>query len=80
MKVPDASRHQSEQNEIKTRDVQSSDQSFLLALVRDMTRAQRRVILLTVDLTLVPLALLFTFAVQMQNGPSYEHLGQIGLV
>ena len=43
--------------------------AFLLPFARDMTRAQRRVILLTVDLTLVPLALVFTLVVQAESEP-----------
>jgi len=49
----------------------------LLPFVQDMTRAQKRVVLLAVDLTLVPLALLFTFAVQTQDTAPIHHLVEI---
>lgn len=73
--MPDASRHKSGQNAIKAKRARNSVPGFLLTLVRNITRTQRRVILLAVDLVLVPLALLF--AVSMQNPSPVVHLGQM---
>ncbi len=73
MTVPDTSRHDSEANPAK----RSAGLMSLLPFVKVMTRGQKRVVLLAVDLTLVPLALIFTFAVQMQTATPVEHISQI---
>ncbi|MBI6630637.1 polysaccharide biosynthesis protein [Pontibaca salina] len=48
----------------------------MLTLITALTRAQKTLIFLTIDLCLVPLALLFTFWVQHLPGPALELLEQ----
>lgn len=48
----------------------------MLHLIKTMTRSQKRLFLLGVDLALVPLALLFTFAVQIGDGSAFSRLWQ----
>ena len=49
----------------------------MLNLVKNMTRSQKQAVLLCVDLLLVPLALLFTLAVQAQNADPAAHMLRI---
>ena len=49
----------------------------MLYLVKNMTRSQKQAVLLCVDLLLVPLALLFTLAVQGQNADPTAHMLRI---
>ncbi len=49
----------------------------MLHFVQSMTRTQKQLVLLAVDLTLVPLALILTFAIQMQDTHPVAHLWQI---
>jgi FlaA1/EpsC-like NDP-sugar epimerase len=76
MRAPNVPLRQSDQDETSSLAVPRSILGFLLDLIRNMTRAQRWGVLLTVDLMLVPVALLFTFAVQMQDASPYAHFGQ----
>ena len=46
----------------------------MLGLVKNMTRTQKQMILLAVDLALVPLALIFTFAVQFSSSDPLIHM------
>ena len=46
----------------------------MLGLVKNMTRTQKQIILLAVDLALVPLALIFTFAVQFSSSDPLIHM------
>ena len=50
---------------------------LLLPVVRDMSRRKKQAILLAIDLTLVPLALIFGFAMQMQIEDPSRHVTQI---
>ncbi len=49
----------------------------MLHFVQSMTRTQKQLVLLAVDLTLVPLALILTFAIQMQDTHPVAHLLEI---
>jgi len=52
----------------------------MLPFIKNMTRAQKRLFLLAIDLVLVPLALLFTFAVQVDAGAALRLLWEIAPV
>jgi len=49
----------------------------MLPFIKNMSRAQKRLFLLAVDLALVPLALVFTFGVQMGDGAAFRLLWEI---
>ena len=46
----------------------------MLDVIKNMTRVQKQIILLGVDLALVPLALIFTFAVQLYGDAPLNQL------
>ncbi|MDJ0630834.1 MAG: hypothetical protein QNJ44_21435, partial [Rhodobacter sp.] len=48
-----------------------------LALIKSLTRTQKQAVMLGVDLTLVPLALLFTLMVQRQGESAFAELAGI---
>ena len=50
---------------------------LMLQFIKSLNRFQKRLVLLTVDLTLVPVAFLLTFALQLETGLSWSVLGQI---
>ncbi len=52
----------------------------MLHFVQSMTRTQKQLVLLAVDLALVPLALILTFAIQMQDTHPIAHLWEIAPV
>lgn len=52
----------------------------MLHFIKSMTRTQKQVVLLGVDLTLVPVALLFTFAIQLSSAGPLAHLWSIAPV
>ncbi len=49
----------------------------MLQVIKSLTRPQKQLVLLGVDLALVPLALIFAFAVQINDGPPLDHLANV---
>ena len=52
----------------------------MLALIKNMSRVQKQIVLLAVDLALVPVALAFTLMVQFSDAAPLDHILAIGPV